>query len=386
MTYNGGAFSVSGNTITVTLDYSLGPICLGAIGFDVQTINLGMLPAGTYSVVVQGVLNSSVVSTLNTSLTVNSCCTAIPAFTRSKNTICVGDSIYFNNTSTGATNQQWYENNTSVGSGTHYGKRYNTIGSYSIKLVVDGAGCSDSITKTVTVTAPPSIDLGQDIDICPGGQAVLDAGSGRDSVLWSDQSTLRNLVVTNAGTYYVEVFKNGCSDKDTVVVGLHNVIDVDLGNDTIICAGDTLELDATLTGATYKWQNNTTQSSFKVSAAGTYHVERTDANGCKARDTITVTVDANCNTSSLGENKGFKEVSVYPNPVKNNLSINLPVGASSVFTLEIFDISGKLIKNQNIEADHGGRLSIDVSEVNAGVYNLRLISKDETYTARWVKE
>ncbi|WP_417608170.1 T9SS type A sorting domain-containing protein [Owenweeksia hongkongensis] len=384
--HNGNTFSISGNTITVSLDYSLGPICLGALSMNTENINLGMIPAGTYSVVIQGVLNSSVVSTINTSLTVNSCCSAVPGFTPSQSTICVGDSIYFNNTSTGASGQQWYENNVATVTSANYGKRYNTIGVYTIKLVVAGTACSDSITKTINVTAPPSVNLGSDRTICPGDQTVLDAGTGRDSIVWSDQSTLRNLIVTNQGTYYVEVFKNGCSDKDTVTVSFYNVIDVDLGNDTVICAGDTLELDATLTGATYKWQNNTTQSSFKVYAAGTYHLERTDANGCMARDTITVAVDTNCNTSGLGENGAFREVSVYPNPVKNRISVNLPLGSSKVFTLEVYDVQGKLIKSKNIEADSAGRLSANVSAIKPGVYTLRLMSKDENFTAHWIKE
>lgn len=384
--HNGNTFNISGSTITVSLDYTLGPICLGALSFQNYNINLGMIPAGTYNVVVQGVLNTAVVSTINTSLTVNSCCSASPAFTPSSTTICVGDSIYFANTSTGANSQQWYENNTSVGTFTHYGKRYNTVGSYSIKLVVNGTGCTDSVTQTVTVTPPPVVSLGADLSICPGAQTVLDAGSGRDSIKWSDQSTFRSLVVTNPGTYYVEVFKNGCSDIDTVVVSFYNVQDVDFGSDTIICAGDTLVLDATLTGATYKWQNNSTQSTFKVFAAGNYHVERTDTNGCKVRDTIAVSIDTNCNPSSLLEAQIFKEVLVYPNPVKNILSVDLSLQESRQFDLEIFDVRGRSLRTQKVEVDDLGHLFIDVSSIRSGIYTLRLTSEVDNYFARWLKE
>ena len=386
MVHNGNSFNISGNTITVTLDYTLGPICLGAISMGVESINLGNIPAGSYTVVINAVLNSSIASTLTSSLVVNSCCSALPGFTPSRTTICVGDSIYFANTSTGANSQQWYENNTSVGTSTDYGKRYNAVGSYSIKLVVNGTGCTDSVTKTVTVTAPPVVDLGPDLVICPGSQTVLDAGGGRDSINWSDQSTFRSLVVTSPGTYYVEVFKNGCSDIDTTVVSFFNVQDLDLGNDTTICLGDTLVLDATLAGTSYKWQDNSTGSTFKVFAAGKYSVTRTDSNGCKARDTINVSVDVNCNTSDLFETYTFNEVITYPNPVKNVLSVDLPRGESRQFELEVFDVSGKNVVTQKVKLDVLGQLSIDVSFLRSGIYTLRLIGKGEIYTSRWVKE
>lgn len=385
-THNGNSFSISGNTITVSLDYSLGPICLGALSMQNYSINMGMIPAGSYNVVVNGVLNSAVVSTINTTLTVNSCCSAVPAFTPSSSTICVGDSIYYDNTSIGATSQQWYENGVAVGTSTHYGKQYNAIGTYSIKLVVSTTGCSDSITKVVNVTAPPTVNLGQDPTICPGGQVVLDAGSGRDSILWSDQSTLRSLVVTSPGTYYVEVFKNGCSDIDTVVVDFYNVVDVDFGNDTTICAGDTLVLDATMIGATYKWQNNSTKSTFRVYGVGTYYVERTDTNGCKARDTINVSVDANCNTSSLLESGVSSKLRVFPNPVKDKLFFDFPDANANVYAVEIIDVRGEILETIKVEANASETIILDVSKYKKGGYIVRLQSGDKTYTARWLKE
>jgi len=385
--HNGNTFNISGSTITVNLDYSLGSICLGALSMQNYSIGLGMIPAGTYSVVINGVLNGSTVSTLNTSLVVNSCCSAVPSFTPSSNTICVGDSIYFNNTSTGANSQQWYENGVSVGSGTHYGKQYNSVGTYSIKLVVNGTGCSDSITQTVNVTAPPTVNLGQDISICPGGQTVLDAGAGRDSVKWSDQSAFRSLVVTAPGSYYVEVFENGCSDKDTVVVSFFNVQGVDLGNDTTICINDTLVLDATLAGATYQWQDNSSGNTFEVyNPGGTYYVERTDSNGCKDRDTITVNIDTNCNPNSVFESEKMNEILVYPNPVKNTLFLDVPVLGNRTHVLEIYNISGKLIERKEVQNDGLGRFQVDVSMMKSGIYVLQLYTEEDVFVARWFKE
>lgn len=63
---------------------------------------------------------------------------------------------------------------------------------------------------------------------------------------------------------------------------------VNLGPDTTLCAGDTLLLDATTAGATYDWQDGSTNSTFEVTASGQYHV--TVTGGCSSgADTINVT-------------------------------------------------------------------------------------------------
>ena len=62
---------------------------------------------------------------------------------------------------------------------------------------------------------------------------------------------------------------------------------VNLGNDTVICDGEILTLDATVQNATYLWQDNSTASSYTVSSEGDYFVVVT-ANGCSSTDTMHV--------------------------------------------------------------------------------------------------
>lgn len=60
-----------------------------------------------------------------------------------------------------------------------------------------------------------------------------------------------------------------------------------IGNDTTICLGTTYQLNATTAGGTYIWQDGSTNSTFDVTSAGTYHV-RVQTSCCTVRDTITV--------------------------------------------------------------------------------------------------
>jgi hypothetical protein len=62
---------------------------------------------------------------------------------------------------------------------------------------------------------------------------------------------------------------------------------LDLGNDTSLCQGETLILDATTSNATYLWQDNSINPTFNVTQQGTYWVEVT-VNSTTIGDTINI--------------------------------------------------------------------------------------------------
>lgn len=381
--HQGNTVTVSGTTITVDVDYSLGPICLGAISQVVHNVNLGMLPAGTYSLTVNGNLNAAFNSSVSTSLTVVNCCSAVPSFVTSNDTVCVGDSVYFTNSSIGATSRQWYVNNGSVSTSVNYGRTYNSPGNYAVKLVVSNGTCSDSVTKNVFVSAPPAISLGASANLCPNSSVTLDAGAGRDSVRWSTNATTQTIAVTTPGTYYVDVYKYGCSNRDSVTVGLYTVVPVSLGKDTVVCYGDSLVLNAQQTGATYLWQDASTQSSFKVLAAGTYHVSRTDMNGCVTRDTVTITFDS-CSVS-IKEIGLDSDISIYPNPAKDVIRLKFNSNQSAVYAIGIYDLRGKLLKATTVEVESGANAGISIEDMKAGMYVIKIADGQVTHTKTFIK-
>jgi gliding motility-associated-like protein len=60
-----------------------------------------------------------------------------------------------------------------------------------------------------------------------------------------------------------------------------------LGNDTTLCLGQTLLLNAANNNSTYLWQNGSTGPSFTVDTAGIYSV-RVDEDGCDTTGSLTV--------------------------------------------------------------------------------------------------
>lgn len=159
---------------------------------------------------------------------------------------------------------------------------------------------------TLTVNAcSTAVNLGNDTAICAGGTLNLNAGYPGATYLWSTTDTTQSISVTTSGTYHVLVTEaSGCSDRDTVVVTVNPVPTVNLGNDTAICSGNSLTLNAGNAGATYLWSTAATTQSISVTASGTYWSKVTNANGCFSYDTVVVTVNP-VPTVALGNDTSF---------------------------------------------------------------------------------
>ena len=94
--------------------------------------------------------------------------------------------------------------------------------------------------------------------------------------------------------------------------------------------------------------------------------------------TITVVAEG---TLSINEvNK--VDFSIYPNPSKTKLNINLAQNSNSS-KVEVFDILGKRIYSQSLTSMNS---SLNVSRWNAGVYLVKITSDIGTQTKRFVKQ
>lgn len=131
------------------------------------------------------------------------------------------------------------------------------------------------------------INLGADTILCAGQGLILDVEQTNVSYLWPDGSTLPVYLVDSPGEYWVEIDKEGCKSRDTILVDYVSETPVSLGADTILCDGETLLLDPGIPGATTFWQNGSTEATFPVKTPGSYWVE-VSKDVCEYRDTIQV--------------------------------------------------------------------------------------------------
>lgn len=172
---------------------------------------------------------------------------------------------------------------------TTYFKSVNQRGWYKVKLNFM-ATCAYEITDSIYVDfgITPTVDLGNDRFLCPGEAVTLDATSSVSGVtyLWQDGSTSPTYQVTTSGVYWVKLTNNGCSVTDTVEIIYAN--DFTLGEDRVVCNGESVLLNAFTQGATsYLWQDGSTSPAISVNQSGLYWVEISNGR-CTARDSIQV--------------------------------------------------------------------------------------------------
>lgn len=182
-------------------------------------------------------------------------------------------------------------------------------GSYWVRVTdVFGRISSD----TVHIALPSLSFLQQDTTICLGDSINISSNlsAGPYSLLWSNGSTQPNITVYSAGSYYLTVTDNISPQCSVVSAALNIGVDsfktvVSLGPDTSLCSGNVIGLAAPAAGwgtFSFLWQPGAvTTATYTLSNSGTYTLQVTNARGCKAYDTIAVTITGNAPNADFVE-------------------------------------------------------------------------------------
>jgi hypothetical protein len=194
--------------------------------------------------------------------------------------LCGGDFLI-----QGSVSGAFLQLNWSSGSSNSDTLRVNAAGNYVLSALDTVTGClsSDSINISYDLFVE---DLGPDTTFCGSG-FIQSSLIGNYSYLWpTGLSTLSTFVVSSSGTYTLQTISNvsGCVSIDSIFVTSQTPLFVELGDDTIICQGTSLLLNAGNIGSVYNWSNGDTTQTVLVQP-GTYWVNV--VNGvCQANDTI----------------------------------------------------------------------------------------------------
>lgn len=126
-------------------------------------------------------------------------------------------------------------------------------GTYTV-TVTTAANCSASDTILVTQGIDPQVNLGPDVQLCPGQSLTLDAGTQATTYLWSTGATSQTISVTASGTYWAVVTTSCGTDSSAMILTVLPAPMVDAGPDDTLCAGDTMTLAmAQATNGLYMW-------------------------------------------------------------------------------------------------------------------------------------
>ncbi len=191
-------------------------------------------------------------------------------------TFCYGDSVVLLGTSSN------YQHAWSTGS-SDTAIKVGQSGAYW--LTVGSGDCQASDTVNLDTLATPNVNLGQDTSLCSGDSITLDAGIA-NNYQWSTGDTKRKITVDSSGSYNVQVGNGTCEASDTILLQFNTQKQVDLGPDTTICEGDTIQLSSGIVGQ-YTWSNGSNASSIPVYQSGLYWVDVTQ-NNCTYTDSVII--------------------------------------------------------------------------------------------------
>lgn len=203
-----------------------------------------------------------------------------------------------------------------------------------IVTVSDANGCSATDDITITVNAVPTSDFTLSSPICIGGTSSINY-TGTASPLatynWDfDSGTIGSgsgqgpyqISWSNPSTYNISlsVTENGCTSTSTIIPQIVGQVSVSLAvTDSITCNGAADgQVTATATGLSpylYTWSNlQVVPIAINLSAAIPYSVTVTDANGCTASQSITLSqpqpLSMNFVSQNVSCNRGSNGVAV----------------------------------------------------------------------------
>jgi len=210
----------------------------------------------------------------------------------------------------------------------------------------------------------PLVNLGNDLSLCEGVTANLDATYLNSTYLWQDGSTNPVYTVTKQGNYFVQVNLNGCKRSDTVVANYTLKPKFTLGIDQFICPGISIILNPVVdTTWQLSWQDGTALSTFTVTQPGTYRLNASNTCGTTTDDVII--------------SKGVCKVHVPNAFTPNNDGTNdlfriLGTETITEFNLKIFNRFGQVVfETADRTKGWDGRLKGQEQPVGAFAYMLQ---------------
>ena len=271
-------------------------------------------------------------------------------------------------------------------------------------------GCNDTTQPAVNVIVNSlpvaGISTPGSTTICDGNSIEIDAIPACSGFQYQWMQGVTSIATTNVPVYFVgssAIYKvivtdtNGCVSKTSAtnvkvkVNAIPNATITPQGNTTISSTGS-VKLKATpSSGVTWQWFkdgnaiSNATANSYIATSGGSYTVAITKL-GCTGTSTPVVVTQTTPKEDAVTTIDGSFEMSAYPNPVSEVLTVTISGIEGANGTIQVMDVLGKVVKslsckedaNQTTTNNQQSTINYQLSTDNwsSGVYLIRY--KDET--------
>ena len=308
--------------------------------------------------------------------------------TADQTTICQGNTAQFtaiSNNGNSVPSYQWQVNGLNVGTNnsTFSWSNLNNGDQVSVVLSLTGGFClvddldtSDVVVMIVNPTpAQPIVSVQNNC-----GNSLLTASGYTGSLTWNTSEVTPSITANSAGSYTVYQTVNGCESNSASATAAPKLIpSVQLGNDTTICTGSSVTLDAGNTGSTYSWtpSGSTSQTyAYSSSTAGSQiiSVQVTTPNSCSNTDNVMITVES---CAGVDEYLADFYLKVYPNPSNGIFYISHDDNVT-INQIDVYSEDGKLIQTISSQIND----MIDLQDVARGVYFVKILMEEREYLER----
>jgi len=158
---------------------------------------------------------------------------------------------------------------------------YNVQNSGNYQVTATLNGCSVTDVVNVSVITLPNWNLGPDVTVCADQPYSY---STSQNVLWENGTTGNTLPISASGMIYGTYFYNGCPMPDSALVTVVEPLLIDLGPDTTLCTGETLNFSF---NEQITWNGGALSSTYIANSSGLLTAAYSDG-VCVVSDSIMI--------------------------------------------------------------------------------------------------
>lgn len=318
--------------------------------------------------------------------------TVSPSFSQTDSgAICLGTTVTFTNTSSGATSYEWKVNGIFFDSTQSINYTFADTGQFRITLVVSDSSVTDSAIADFLVPSLPTTDpmvWGETCENFQDGSISLMPSGGIPpySFLWSTGDTTETIVNLAPAEYSVTITDSiGCQSVDTMIVENVGAVVADFyfSNDTNVYVVDFLDMSTNAVSWFWNFGDTGTDTvqnpSHYYQFPGAYEVclIATSSFGCM--DTLCFNLNG---LWSISDNL-LQTLTILPNPATNQISLDLSSWLGREVTIQILDITGRVVQNTHLQAQT--QIDLDISQLATGIYSV-LVEIDGKYLVGRLKK
>jgi len=309
---------------------------------------------------------------------------AVNIVTTNYGAACNNDSVRLSATNIPMHTYQWLKNNIVLPGATNASYMTHTTGYYSVK-VTSPFGCIDTTSAgIISMGQFPVVSVSNDTTICQGSSIGVMA-SGATFYHWYPSNGISNIASatptaspTATTTYSVVGTINSCTDTAYISIYVNPLPTPTITNNLnqLTCNGNY---------TSYQWYYNSniivnaTGQQYMAAQNGNYQVIVTDTNGCTGTSNVLTVIINGQNEYTLPGNQLY----IYPTPLQDYSTVFF----SDIIengTLEIYSVSGKLVRIQKISNDN--KAIIARGDFCAGIYFIKIISGVSTFNGKFIVE